>query len=112
MLDDFGLRPSPPQWALEAGLDAPKEEEGFVEYVTRLGLDASELLIELTPQTAPLANGRLATTLARAMPEARDRYIEALAEIHIPPERRLQIENFACNAFGADFRRPHRLSAA
>lgn len=110
-MDDYGLRPEPPRWALEAGLPEPKKEEGFAEYVTRLGLDAEELLVELTAQTAPLANGRLATTLARAMPGARDRYIEHLVSIHIDPLRRLYLEDVARSAFGVSFRRRRRPSA-
>lgn len=111
-MDDYGLRPEPPQWALEAGLPPPKKKEGFAEYVTRLGLEAGELLVDLTAQTALLANGRLATTLARAMPAARDRYINHLASVHIEPLRRQWLEDVARDAFGASFRRPHRPSAA
>ena len=46
------LRPQPPVWALEAGLPAPREDENFVRYVTRLGLDSSYFFEDLTAQTA------------------------------------------------------------
>ena len=104
-MNDFGLRPSPPRWALEAGLDAPKEGEGFTEYVTRLGLNASELLIDLHEQTAPLANGRLAHTLSQAMPGCRDRFIDSLAKRHIDPSRREELDNAARSLFADRYRR-------
>lgn len=101
-MDDYGLRPEPPQWALAAGLPEPKKKEGFTEYVTRLGLDAEELLIDLTEQTSPLANGRLAATIRKTMPDAYDRF---LGSLYIPLERRKELENIARNIFGDSFRR-------
>ena len=100
--DDFGVLPEPPQWALDAGLPAPQEGEGFSQYVTRLGFDADDLLDELTERTAPLANGRLASALRKAMPDVWDSYVDTL---DIPYERRAEIEDMARNLFGESFRR-------
>lgn len=101
-MDDFGMRPEPPQWALDAGLPEPTCKEGFSEYVSRLGLEPDELLTELTEQTSPLANLRLAHTIRMVMPGAWDRFVDSL---NIPLERRLELENIARNVFGESFRR-------
>lgn len=101
-MDDFGLRPEPPQWALAAGLPRPTEDESFTDYVTRLGLDAEELFVGLTEQTSPLANGRLAQTIRMTMPEAWDRFVGSL---DIPLARRQELENIARHVFGESFRR-------
>lgn len=103
---DYGLLPDPPSWALEEGLPAPGEGETFIPYVERLGLQTHPLLIDLTEQTIVLANGRLRTTLSRTMRPAFDRYVDRLAEIHITPARRQQLEYFANAIFGDRFRRP------
>lgn len=106
MVDDFGTLPKPPRWALDAGLPAPRDEETFAPYVLRLGFDPKDLLVDLTEQTAPLANYRLATTLQRCMPEVFDSHIGDLAVIHIGPERRMEIENAARSLFGDSYRTP------
>jgi hypothetical protein len=103
-LNDYGLRPEPPLWALEEGLPAPHEDETFIPYVSRLGLQPGPLLMELNQQTIPLANGRLSTTLSRDMRPAFDRYVQSLAEKHIDPARRKQIEIMAYQIFGDNFR--------
>jgi hypothetical protein len=69
------LKPTPPRWALEAGLPAPRPRESFRKYVTRLGFDADELLVGLNERTLPLANGRLAAAIQYASPEAFSRYL-------------------------------------
>jgi hypothetical protein len=104
-LEDYGLRPEPPLWALEEGLPAPHEGETFVPYVLRLGLQPAPLLVELDRRTIPLANGRLSTALSRAMQPAFDRHIERLAQKHITPQRRRELEVMAYNIFGASYRR-------
>lgn len=78
-MDENGLRPLPPEWALQAGLPNPVDGEGFSEYVSRLGLNPKSLLEDLNERTLCLANGRLATTLQREMPAAFDRYVDELA---------------------------------
>lgn len=102
---DYGLRPAPPSWALEEGLPAPHDDETFIPYVLRLGLQPEPLLVDLTEQTIMLANSRLATTLSRTMRPAFDRYVQRLAEIHITPARQAELENFARSIFGDSFRR-------
>ena len=64
------LEPSPPQWALDAGLPPPVAGEAFCAYVERLGLDCDSLLEDLTVQTLPCANSRLAALLTRELPGA------------------------------------------
>jgi len=67
------VKPSPPQWALDAGLPAPKDTETFIEYCHRLGWGQQtidELLCDLTPRTAPLANTRMAALLIKKLPLA------------------------------------------
>lgn len=94
-MEDFGLVPRPAEWALRAGLPGPKHGEGFAQYVTRLGFDPAELLVELTPRTACLAHLRLNTLLQRSMPAAFDKHIDALARAHLDPESRKRIEHSA-----------------
>ena len=74
-MDENGLRPSPPAWALDAGLPEPLQGEGFSEYVRRIGMDPDELLVELNERTLCLANGRLATSLQRALPDVFDAHV-------------------------------------
>jgi len=74
-MNDYGIRPEPAQWALDAGLPAPREEEGFIEYVERLGLNAADMLVDLTARTAELANLRLVSTLRRLLPKEFDEYV-------------------------------------
>lgn len=105
-MNDFGLRPEPPEWALFAGLPVPRNEEGFTEYVTRLGLDASELLIELTPRTICIANLRLAHALRQRAPAAFDRHLEELASKHITPERREELRSCAQRLWGTVREKP------
>jgi len=81
---DYGLTPRPSQWALDAGLPGPAEDEGFCEYVTRLGLDCAELLHGLDRRTVSLANVRLSTKLQRDMPLDFTRHIHALVDKHRP----------------------------
>jgi hypothetical protein len=106
-VNDYGLRPEPPEWALAAGLPRPNGE-GFTDYVSALGLDPRSLLDGLTEQTICIANLRLATTLQRAMPHVFDLYVDKLAEKHIEPERRKALADFAYSAFGSSYRRPAR----
>lgn len=66
------VKPSPPQWALDAGLPAPKARESFAKYCQRLGFTEDEiddLLIGLNEQTSVLANSRLAALLTRKLPQ-------------------------------------------
>jgi hypothetical protein len=106
------LRPEPPAWALEAGLPEPLEDEMFVPYVRRLGLSTRSLFDGLDDQTADLANIRLATRLHRAMPDAYDRYIDALSRRVLSKEDRKRIENNARLLFPSNFRRPVIRSSA
>ena len=103
---DYGLLPEPPSWALDEGLPAPHEEETFIPYVERMGLQPQPLLVDLTEQTIVLANTRLATTLSRTMRPAFDRHVDRLAKKHITRERRLELESIARSVFGDSFRRP------
>jgi hypothetical protein len=86
------LRPQPPAWALEAGLPAPQEDENFVRYVTRLGLDSSYFFEELTAQTVELANLRLGSYLIDAMPEVFHAHVRALKLAHLDEGRRKELE--------------------
>lgn len=70
------LRASPPEWALQAGLPPPGEDESFEKYVSRLGLDPEELLVGLNETTMVLANIRLASALMKEAPEAYADYRE------------------------------------
>lgn len=106
-MHENGLRPSPPQWALEAGLPEPFHGEGFSEYVKRIGLDPGLLLEELQERTLCLANLRLATTLQRALPDAFDRHVDKLAASVLGPDRKY-VEHNARVLFGDSFRRPKR----
>lgn len=82
------LHAEPPQWAIDAGLPGPKRAEDFESYVARLGLDAGELLEELTERSAPVANVRLATSLANHLPDSYSQHVEALCARHFSPEQR------------------------
>jgi len=71
------VKPSPPQWALDAGLPAPKARESFEKYCLRLGFsqdDIDELLTGLNDRTYVLANSRLAAYLVRRLPEHWEAY--------------------------------------
>lgn len=107
-MEDFGLRPEPPLWALEGGLPAPQEEETFVSYVRRLGLKPEPLLAGLTERTIVIANTRFASRLQETMRPVFDRYVAKLAREHLTPERRKQIEIIASNVFGDTYRRRPR----
>lgn len=72
------LRPEVPTWALDAGLPRPFRGETFVPYCERMGfseLEIGELTVELTSQTAPIANLRLRHLLARHLPDAWEEYV-------------------------------------
>lgn len=99
-MDDFGLRPEPPLWALEGGLPAPQKGETFIPYVRRLGLKPSPLLAGLNRRTISCANMRLATALQKCMQPTFDHYVDGLARKHLTPERRRWVENLAYNIFG------------
>jgi hypothetical protein len=105
-MDDFGLRPRPPHWALHAGLPEPHADEGFCEYVIRLGFSDQEMLEGLTERTMPLANWRLATRLQRSMPQHFSEYIDRLVEEHVPSERRNELRLGARRIWGDRERRP------
>jgi hypothetical protein len=77
-----GPVPTPPFWAVEAGLDEPYEDETFRAYVRRLGLDPSELLADLTPRTAVVANIRLAHKIAQLCPQAWERHLQEFVRAH------------------------------
>lgn len=79
-MEDYGLTPRPPNWALAAGLPAPDEDEAFLAYVTRLGYSGDDLLVDLDERTMSLANIRLGTKLQHSMPVAFDRHIRGLVE--------------------------------
>ena len=76
-MDDFGLPPEPPQWALAGGLPEPLEDEGFAAYCERLGIDPEPLLVELDARTAVCAHDRLASYLTQKMPGAWREYVQA-----------------------------------
>lgn len=103
-MEDYGLQPQPAQWALSAGLPAPKKDEGFIEYVERLGMDASELLVELHEQTICLANYRLNTQLQRQMRDAFDVHVEELAAMHLDEARRWEVRHNAAVLWGGQCR--------
>lgn len=105
-MEDFGLIPAPPPWALNEGLPEPREGETFLPYIRRLGLDPEPLLEGLNARTIVLANSRMATTLQRAMRPVFDRYVDKISALHATPERRRQIQQMAINLFGNDYRRP------
>jgi len=86
-MEDYGLTPRPPDWALAAGLPAPHEDESFLEYVTRLGYSGKELVAELDERTMTLANVRLANKLQQSMPVAFDRHVRKLGEKWGPQRR-------------------------
>ena len=94
-MNDYGLTPAPAQWALDAGLPAPGDEEGFIQYVERLGMSGTELLVDLTAQTIDLANYRLNTQLQRRMRWAFDEHVEALAAEHLDEARRWEVRHAA-----------------
>ena len=91
-MDDYGLLPEPPKWALDAGLTLPRTGETFSQYVERLGLSCPELLDELTERTICLANLRLATRLQYEMPGIFRRHVADLVRRHVPPERIVELE--------------------
>lgn len=62
------LLPRVPEWALWSGLPAPEQDENFVEYVSRMGLDPDPLLAGLSENSLSIANMRLATELMRQLP--------------------------------------------
>ena len=94
-MNDFGLLPNPAQWALDAGLPAPRPDEGFAHYVSRLGLDAATLVADLTEQTICLANWRLNTRLQRDMRAAFDAHVSELSVKHMDASRRREIRHAA-----------------
>lgn len=104
-MEDFGLLPEPPLWALEEGLPKPRKGETFVPYVKRIGLRPAPLLVELTSRTIVLANLRLATALSRTMRPAFDRYVERLVRKHVTPQRQKELERIAWRVFGDSYRR-------
>jgi hypothetical protein len=77
-----GPIPTPPSWAVAAGLPAPTRGETFRDYVTRLGLSPSELLEGLTTRTAVVANIRLASKVADTMPEAWQKHLRWFISQH------------------------------
>ena len=95
MSDWNGLRPEPPLWTIAAGLHEPHDDEGFLDYCERLGIDAAPLLVELTPRTAEFANRRLAAYLRREMRSAWKAHVEAWLVARIEPERRAWLHRFA-----------------
>lgn len=106
-MNENGLRPEPPEWAIAAGLPEPSEGEGFSEYATRLGLDPDPLLADLEERTLCLANGRLATSLQRAMPHVFDLHVDSLSR-EVLGDDRSHIERNARILWGDRFRRPMR----
>lgn len=94
-MNDYGLAPSPAQWALDAGLPAPWEGEGFTEYAARLGLDAVELVDGLNATTICLANYRLNTQLQRRMRSTFDAHVQALSRAHLDDSRRAEVRRAA-----------------
>ena len=66
-----------PEWAKWSGLPEPGPQEGFCEYVRRLGLDPEPLLAGLNEGTYGLLNTRLAAALMRHAPDAHRRYLDA-----------------------------------
>jgi hypothetical protein len=80
------LEPVLPPWALWAGCPAPREGEDFRSYVTRLGLDADELLEDLNEVTLPIANQRLASLLMRQNPDAFLDYLEMRRAVYVTRE--------------------------
>jgi hypothetical protein len=98
-LPSFNARPEPPLWAVYAGLPEPRDDEGYVEYLNRIGLDPVELLVDLTDRTACLANIRLESKLMRSMPEAYQRHVNAFVRSRLNPERRRYVVILASNLF-------------
>ena len=94
-MNDYQLSPEPAQWALNAGLPKPHPEEGFIEYVERIGLDATELLEGLHERTVCLANYRLNTQLQRQIRPAFDAHVQALSRIHLSDARRAEVRRAA-----------------
>jgi len=79
------LRPDPPQWSIQAGLPLPLEDEEFCEYVTRLGLDCPDLLMDLDLRldesgVEGIANLRLATAIQKIVPDIFSAYTEREAK--------------------------------
>ena len=79
--------PTPPLWAINAGLPEPKDGESFCAYVERLGLDCEWFLEDLTEQTAELVNLRLASLLMDKMPKEFRAHVRMLVAAHVPPGR-------------------------
>jgi hypothetical protein len=96
------LRAEAPQWALSAGLPAPYEDELFMDYVPRIGLDLYSLFEDLNDQTAPLANIRLASVIQDAMPDEWDAYVATLVD---DPDRKKYLQDTAFDLFGSNYRR-------
>lgn len=84
------LTPKPPQWALDAGLPGPELGEDYCAYVSRLGLDCSELLEGLTTKTAVVAHIRLAQKLADGAPDVWNAHVDAFVRAHaqLKPEKK------------------------
>jgi hypothetical protein len=98
-LPSFNARPEPPLWAVYAGLPEPHDDEGYVEYLNRIGLDPVELLVDLTDTTACLANIRLESKLMRSMPKAYKEYVDAWVQVRLGPERRKHVSRLASSLF-------------
>jgi hypothetical protein len=98
-LPSFNARPEPPLWAVYAGLPEPRDDEDYIEYLNRIGLDPVELLADLTDQTACLANIRLESKLMRSMPRAYRRYADVWVKERLNPERQRHVAILASNLF-------------
>ena len=79
------MRAKVPHWAIWAGVPAPLDEESFEEYVTRIGLNAEDLLHGLSENQLPIANHRLTTHFLRTMPEEYEAYIREKRRRQWPP---------------------------
>jgi hypothetical protein len=66
--------PEIPRWAAESGCPLPLAGESFYEYVTRLGLDFDELVVDLDSRVPEMANQRLAAHLKHGAPTCFYRY--------------------------------------
>lgn len=73
MLDKLEARA--PEWALKAGLPPPEPGELFISYLERLGIDASEFLVELTDRTEELVHFRFEHILSQHLRPAWRSYI-------------------------------------
>lgn len=71
-----------PAWALADGMPPPHDGEGFVEYWTRIGIDADVIAAcasGLMPGAEDIANDRMAQHLRSELPGAFERYADAIA---------------------------------